>query len=182
MPAAGDSRKQLHLPVLVFLLALVLPTQALADNAALYRSLLLPGAGQAHKGHYTKATIFAGATVLSAAGLFLSQIQYNQAADRYNNEKRTYNAYQTQLANDQIVNIEQMNGTYSAMESAWNDAEDRIVWRNVFLTTLIVTYVANVVDVLVTDPYSVDEESREASRFSIESDGREVRFGARFGF
>lgn len=182
MPATGECRKRLRLPVLAFLLAVLLPAHAVADNSALYRSLLLPGAGQAHKGHYKKATIFAGVTVLTSMGLLVTQIQYNQAADRYNNEKRVYNAYQKQLQNDQIVNIEDMNTTYSSMQSAWNDADGRIVWRNVFLTTLIATYVVNLVDVLVSDPYDVDAELQKGSRYSIESDGRGVRFAATFGF
>jgi hypothetical protein len=166
----------------VFLLALLLPAQALADSGAIVRSALIPGTGQAHKGHYRKAAIFVGATILSGASLFLTQIQYNQAADRYQDEKRIYLAYEDQLAAGQIINIEDMNATYAAMESGWNDSEDRIAWRNAFLVALSVTYVWNLIDVIVTEPHKVDPDEREVSRYSIQSDGRQVRFTANFGF
>lgn len=182
MIQTGGDRKRLRMPLVVFLLALLLPAQVLADSGAIVRSTLLPGTGQAHKGHYKKATLFVGATILAGAGVFLTQIQYNEAADRYQNEKRVYLAYEGQLNSGQIVNINDMDATYAAMESAWNDSKDRFVWRNVFLTTLAVTYVWNLVDVIVTEPHKVDPDEREESRYSIESDGRQVRFTANFGF
>jgi len=42
---------------------------AMAEKESWARSILLPGSGQAHQGHYTKATIFAGAAIITGTGL-----------------------------------------------------------------------------------------------------------------
>jgi len=142
---------------IVLLILATLPVQVLAgETAALWRSLLLPGSGQAHQGRYRTAAIFAGVTVLSAAGVFLTSIQYNQAADRYNTQKRLYHEYEQDLAAGKVVRIEDLNATYTAMSSAWDDSESRFKWRTGFTIVLAGTYALNIVDVLISKPHDPD--------------------------
>ncbi|UCG51259.1 MAG: hypothetical protein JSW58_13845 [Candidatus Latescibacterota bacterium] len=145
------------------LLVLILPAQGFAgEKGALVRSLLIPGLGQAHQGHYTRAAIFAGSAVVSGFGLVVSHIHYNQAVDKYRDRKRTYFSYEDQLESGQIVSFEEINGTYQAMETAWDEAEDRLMWRNVFLGALVATYAVNIVDVLISKPHKLDSGNRLA--------------------
>jgi hypothetical protein len=156
---------------LVLLIVVVAPAQAMAQNSALLRSLVIPGTGQAHKGHYKKAALFAGAAVLSGVGLVITQVHYNQAVTKFRNERRTYLYYPEQYNNGQIVSVDDINATYREMENAWNDAESRLKWRNTFLVGLLATYALNIVDVLITEPSSVDDT---AQRYSVEVDRERV--------
>jgi hypothetical protein len=134
-----------------------------AADSALVKSLFIPGIGQANKGHYNRAAVFAASAVLSGAGLFLSQIQYNRSVDDYNNHKRVYVGYPEALEGGAIISYSEIQFTYDEMTRAYNTADDRIVWRDTFLVALIATYAFNIIDVIrlkedtgeVTDPVSV---------------------------
>jgi hypothetical protein len=181
-PDQGRGKRRV-LSAILFMLCVLVPAQAFADQTgAVWRSLLLPGAGQAHKGHYKKAAAFAGATVLSATGLLLSHVYYTQAVDRYNDLKTEYAGYESTLAGGGIVSSDDLTRTYSEMESAWNDSEDRLLWRQIFTAALLTTYALNVVDVLLTDPHEIDPDEPRQARFMLEADDTNVRVTARFGF
>lgn len=133
--------------VAVFVMALAAPAAA-ADSLLL--SLLLPGLGQAQDGHYAKASLFGSAAIISWVGLFATQINYSSSVTRYENEKRTYLAYQDQLDRDEVVYIGDINATYDNMTSAYDRAEDQEQTRNIFIGALAVTYALNIVDILLT--------------------------------
>lgn len=140
----------------LILLLVMLPAHALAadpDYGSLWRSLLVPGSGQAHQGNYKKAAIFAGATLVSAAGVFVLSIQYKQAADKYNNQKRLYNSYGMDLEQGKVVNIDDINITYREMNSAFDDAESLLAWRTGFAVALVATYGLNIFDILTSKPH-----------------------------
>ena len=144
---------------IILLVLAAAPAQVYAqafDYGSLWRSLLVPGSGQAHQGHYKKAAVFAGATILSAAGVFLTSVQYNQAVDSYDTEKGIYNSYAEDLANGNVVRIDDVNATYNAMSDAWDDAEGRFKWRNGFIVALAATYTLNIVDILISKPHDPD--------------------------
>lgn len=142
-------------------------------------SVLLPGAGQAHGGHYTKAALFAGAAVLSGAGLFFSQIHYNRALERYENEKRTYLDYPRLLEQSEF-SYSSIEGTYATMQTAFDDADKRAKWRNVFLGAFIATYGINLLDIILSKPDT--GEIQQTPPVSLEVDGGNVRLVKTFSF
>ncbi len=144
----------------VVLLLAVLPTQAFAVDKALVRSLLVPGLGQAHQGHYTRAAIYSGLAVFSGFGILLTQVHYNESVDKYNAQRRQYSAYEDDLNNGEIVNIGDLDATYSQMQAEYNSCEDRLKWRNTMVTVFIATYAINLVDVLISKPYKIDEDQQ----------------------
>jgi hypothetical protein len=151
----------------VVLLLVVLVTsihgQAWAgETGALVRSLLIPGLGQAHQGHYGRASVYAGCAILSGFGLLLAQVHYNAAVDKYNFQRNTYAGYEDQLKNGQVINIGDINTTYADMEAAWREADGRLKWRNGFLFAFFATYTVNLVDVLISKPYKIDSDERLA--------------------
>ena len=160
------------------LLSVASPT--MAANSVLL-SALLPGLGQSQEGHYGKATIFASAAIVSWVGLFATQVNYNGTVTKYEDEKRTYLAYQDQLANGQIVKSSDIDATYTAMEDAYNQADDDEQWRNFFVGALVVTYALNLVDILIsdTDTGEVQQEA-PATSMQIEKDGFRVARTFRF--
>lgn len=119
-------------------------------DSALLRSLLLPGSGQAHKGRYTKAALFVSAGVVSGVGLFISQIHFNRASERYRDEVNDYRDLTRRLEEGQVVRYDELTSTYADMEEAHQQAIRRRKWRNGFLGVLIGTYVLNVVDIMVS--------------------------------
>jgi hypothetical protein len=121
------------------------------EKESIVRSALVPGTGQAHEGHYTKAAIFAGAAVVTGVGLFLSQVHYNEAVMRYNDLAGIYNSYPSELGAGTVIPYSDINQTYSDMQTAWDKSEDRKVWRNVFLGAFLVTYTLNLIDILMVD-------------------------------
>jgi len=152
---------------------------ALAFDSAIVRSLLLPGSGQAQNGNYTRAALFAGAAIVSGAGLFASQLQYNRALDGYNDARRVYLHYPETLET-QTVPQSEIDATYDFMQKSFDDADARIVWRNAFLTALIATYAVNIVDVIVSEPNT--GELGPASGMSVELRGRDVMLMKSFSF
>jgi hypothetical protein len=161
----------------VFVISLAAPASA-ADSLIL--SILLPGLGQAQDGHYTKASLFGTAALLSWTGLFATQINYARTVDRYENQKRNYLAYQDQLDNGQTVYIGDINDTYTAMTNAYNQAEDDEKWRNVFIGALVVTYGLNIVDILMTGEDTGEVERAPQTSLEWRGDGlrlvRTIRF------
>lgn len=153
-------------------LLLTVSSPAMAANSILL-SLLLPGLGQAQEGHYTKATIFGTAAIASWVGLFASQINYAQSVDKYDDEKRTYLAYQDQIDNGQVVKASDINGTYQNMSAAFNRADDGEQWRNVFVGALVVTYGLNLVDIILSRP-DTGEVKEPATSMQIQKDGFRV--------
>jgi hypothetical protein len=141
---------------LVVLGSLLIPVQASGIESAVVRSLLIPGLGQAHKGHYTRASILAGATVLSGFGILVSQVAYNETVDKYDNARGLYASYEETLASGGVVSIVDLENTYANMQSEHDTADKRLMWRNVFLTAFIATYAINIVDVLISKPYEAD--------------------------
>jgi hypothetical protein len=139
---------------------LLFPTHAFAVDSAFVGSLLVPGLGQAHQGHYTRSAVFAGAAVLSGFGLLVAQVHYNEAVDKLDAQKRIYASYEETLSEGGVVSIVDLEGTYSEMEASFNAAEDRLVWRNAFLVGFVATYAVNLIDVLVSKPYDVERDPR----------------------
>jgi hypothetical protein len=145
---------------------------ARAANSILL-SALLPGLGQAQQGHYTKATIFGTAAIASWIGVFASQINYSRSVDKYEDEKRTYLAYQNQLDNGTVVKSSDIDATYQAMSDAFNNADDEEKWRNMFVGALVVTYGLNIVDIILSRP-DTGEVKEPATSMEIQKDGFRV--------
>ena len=158
-------RATARIGVVVLLVALItgIHGQAFAgEKGALVRSLLIPGLGQAHQGHFGRASVYAGCAIISGFGLLLAQVHYNVSVDKYNSQEQIYTGYQEDLENGQVISIDEINQTYADMTAAWNEAEDRLVWRNAFLFTFLATYTVNLVDVLISKPYKLDPDQRLA--------------------
>jgi hypothetical protein len=145
---------------------------ARAANSILL-SALMPGLGQAQQGHYTKATIFGSAALASWVGVFATQINYSRSVDKYEDEKRTYLAYQDQLNNGTVVLESDIDATYQAMSNAFNDADDEEKWRNAFVGALVVTYGLNLVDIILSRP-DTGEVKEPATSMEIQKDGFRV--------
>jgi hypothetical protein len=143
----------------------MIPGQALAKTSAVIRSLLLPGTGQAHQGHYGKAAAFAGAAIISGTGLLVTQINYNREVDRFDAAKADYNSLVAGWQNGGVLNAAVATASYNTMLGAQDEADSWLKWRNVFLTTLIVTYTVNLVDILISKPH--DPET--AMRYQVEA-------------
>lgn len=152
---AGASRRLGWLAVVV---SLVIPVQAAAVDSAFLRSLLIPGVGQAHQGHYARAAVYAGSAVLSGFGLLVSQVYYNEAVDKYRGQQRLYASYSETLSEGGVVSIEDIRNTYAKMQMEYNAAEDRLVWRNTLLAAFVAAYTINIVDVLISKPHQVDKD------------------------
>lgn len=153
---------------------------ALAFDGAIVRSALLPGAGQAQRGHYSRAAIFAAAAIVSGVGLFATQIHYNRAAENFNDQKRIYNSYPAALEDGRVIPLSEIEGTYAALLDAENDADGRLKWRNAFLGALIATYAVNLIDVIISEPDTGELES--PSGLSVEMHGTDVRVVKSFSF
>lgn len=153
-------------------LLLSITSPAMAANSVLL-SALLPGLGQAQDGHYGKATAFGTAAIVSWVGVFATQINYSRSVDKYEDEKRTYLAYQTQIDNGQVVRASDIDATYASMNEAFDQAEDEEKYRNVFVGALVVTYGLNLVDILISRPDSGEVEA-PATSMQIEKDGFRV--------
>jgi hypothetical protein len=139
-----------------------------ADDALL-RSMLLPGSGQAERGHYGRATLFASAAVLSGVGIFISQIHYDRAAEGYNDAKRSYIALSDRLDRGDLVSYEEITSTYENMQSNLDRAENRYAWRNVFLVTFIGSYALNIADLLLSGRSTGEDEAGLSFEFDGES-------------
>lgn len=159
-------------------LLLAFPARAMAVDSAFIRSLLIPGSGQASQGHYTRAAVYAGAAVISGFGLLLGQVYYNESVDKYNEQKRIYASYQDTLDRGGIVSIEDIDDTYQRMQAEHSTADSRLAWRNGFLIAFVATYAINLVDVLISKPYDVDQ----TKRLSVEPTPGGVRIVKTFGF
>jgi hypothetical protein len=153
-------------------LLLTVSSPVMAANSILL-SILLPGLGQAQEGHYSKATIFGTAAVVSWVGVFASQINYSQSVTTYEDQKRTYLAYQDQIDNGQVVKASDINTTYQSMSSAFNKADDEEQWRNMFVGALVITYGLNLVDIILSRP-DTGEVKEPATSMQIQKDGFRV--------
>ena len=145
--------------IIIFLLLLIVAQPVLADDA-LFRSMLLPGSGQVEHGNYGKATLFASVAVISGVGLYISQIHYNRATERYNDFKKTYLDYEDRLAQGEIISYSEITGTYNSMQSSLDSAEGRYAWRNTFLVSLVGCYTLNLIDILISGRSSEEQEAR----------------------
>jgi len=152
------------------LLMMSLARPVWADDALL-RSLLLPGSGQAQRGHFGRAALFASAAVASGLGLYISQIHYNRAADSYNDAKRSYATLSDRLDRGDVVSYEEITSTYQKMQSELDTAKDRYRWRNAFLVTLIGCYALNVGDLILNGP----DEGDGGTGLSVRFDGESVK-------
>ena len=172
--------KQSICSVVTVALVVVFAGPVLADTNSIARSVLVPGTGQAHQGHYTKAAVFAGAAVVTGVGLLLSQVHYNQSVMRYNDMRAIYVGYPAQLEGGTIVPYSEITETYTDMQDAWDTSEDRKTWRNVFLGAFVVTYALNLVDVILNKPETGERPEEAAIGFQI--DGENVRIYKTFDF
>lgn len=142
-------------------------------------SVLLPGAGQAQQGHYTKAALFASAAVFSGAGFLLTQVHYNRARERYEDQKRIYLDY-PKLLNSQTVAYSDIEATRAEMQAAFDAADERATWRNVFLGAFVAVYALNLVDLIVSNPDT--GEGSASSPVSLEMREGDVRLVKTFSF
>ncbi len=164
---------RIHTPgkaLFLFLLVLFLARPVCADDALL-RSLLLPGSGQAQRGHYGRAALFASAAVASGVGIFITQIHYNRASESYNDAKRNYLVLSDRLDRGELVSYEDLTSTYDKMQADLDTAESRYKWRNVFLVTFIGSYALNVADLMISGRSTSENETG----LSFEFDGESVR-------
>jgi len=161
-------------------LVIISTAPVLADTNSTARSVLVPGTGQAHQGHYTKAAVFAGAAVITGVGLLLSQVHYNQSVMRYNDLREIYLEYPGLAQGGTTVFYSDITQTYDDMQTAWDTSEDRKVWRNVFLGAFVITYALNIVDVILNKP-ETGEKPDEAS-IGFQMDGDNVRIYKTFDF
>jgi hypothetical protein len=153
---------------------------ASAFDSAIVRSILLPGAGQAQQGHYTRAAVFAAAAIASGAGLFATQIHYDRAVESFDDLKDLYTSYPGRLESGEVISEAEINDTYAALLDAEDDADSRLAWRNAFLGALIATYTINLIDVIMSDPDT--GELSNASGLSVEMRGTDVRVVKSFSF
>jgi len=176
-------RGQLKRTVAAILAVLVLSagSPALAADSVIL-SALFPGLGQAQDGHYTKATIFASAALISATGLFATQVEYARSTERYENEKRTYLHYQDEIDAGQVVSIDDVNATYANMDAAYNDADNDEKWRNIFLGAFIATWSLNLVDILLSDKDTgeIQQPAEPNTSLELNSEGFRVVRTLRF--
>jgi len=146
---------------------------ALADTPSVARSVLVPGTGQAHQGHYAKAAVFAGAAVVTGVGWFLSQVYYNEAVMRYNDLRDIYVGYPDQAQSGQVIPYSEIQQTEEAMNLAYDRSEDRKVWRNVFMAAFFVTYAVNIADIIMSKPDTgerPDDEAANTVGFQVSGD------------
>ena len=144
---------------MLLLILVMLPAHAFAidfDFGSTWRSVLIPGSGQAHQGHYKKAAIFAGVTIISATGLFLFSISYTEAVDKYNDDRTTYLGLAQDLESGEVVSYPLLTDTWTSMNSNYDDAESRYKWRTAFAIGLVAAYTINIVDILLSDPHDPD--------------------------
>jgi len=160
------------------LAALFVPVQALAIDSAFVRSLFIPGLGQAQQGHYTRASILAGAAVVSGFGSIVSHIYYDEAVDKYDSTVGRYESLGRTLAEGGVVSIGELESTYAEMQSLHQSADDRLVWRNVFLSALAATYAINLVDVLLSRP----DENEAQTMLRLELGPQYIRVTKGFDF
>lgn len=144
---------------------------AFAGSSSVARSVLLPGLGQAHDGHYTRATIFASAAIVSWVGVFATQVEYARSVEKYENEKRTYLYYDDQLARGDVVSQGDIQATYNAMSNAYHEADHDEKWRNFFVGALVVTYAVNIVDIILSEPDTGEMEREPAMSLQWTGDG-----------
>jgi hypothetical protein len=154
----------------------------LAEKESVARSILLPGSGQAHQGHYAKAAIFAGAAVITGTGLFLSQVHYNQSVTRYNDLREIYVQYPSELQSGTVIRFTEIQDTYDEMQAAWDTSEDRQTWRNVFLVGFVATYVVNLVDVIISERETGEKSIEEPASVGFEMRGENVLVYKSFRF
>jgi hypothetical protein len=166
--------------VIVVLVGIAVPV--MAEKESVVRSLLLPGSGQAHQGHYAKAAVFAGAAIITGTGLFLSQVHYNQSVMRYNDLYGIYVQYPSDLQSGTVIRFGEIQETYKDMQAAWDTSEDRKTWRNVFLVAFLATYVVNLVDVVISERETGEKTIEEPSSVGIEMRGEDVLVYKSFRF
>jgi Family of unknown function (DUF5683) len=174
----GIIRKAIWQLLVVSLVGALMPGVASAERSAVIRSLILPGTGQAHEGHYTKAAIFSGAAIISGAGLFVSQIQYNRAVDDFNSAQDKYNEQIADWQGGEVLSSTFLNSDLEAMQSASDDADTRLKWRNFFLGTLVATYTLNLIDILMSKPHNPET----AMRYTVEANPKRVLLVRSFSF
>jgi hypothetical protein len=157
----------------LFVFSAASPVFAGSGTGAIVRSALLPGLGQAHDGHYTRATVFASAAIISWVGLFATQVEYSRSVDKYEGYKQTYLYYDTQLARGDVLRQSDIQATYDNMSQAYSEADHDEKWRNFFIGALVVTYAVNIVDIIISEPDTGELEREPA--VSLEWTGDQMR-------
>jgi hypothetical protein len=150
---------------IAMLLVFGLSAQASGVDSALLRSLVIPGSGQAQRGHYLRAVAFAGFAGAGGVGLFITQIHYDRSVEKYNSEKAIYLDLARKVDSGELVKFDDIQNTYEAMTDSYDQAKSRYEWRNAFLGTLIGAYALNVVDMLLSP-----EKQGEAVSVEVEAD------------
>jgi hypothetical protein len=124
----------------------------------------MPGTGQVHQGHYLRGALFATTAIVSGVGVFISQIHYNRAVERYHDNKDQYLEFGRRYESGEMVNYGEVERTRSEMIRSYEQAKRRYRWRNAFLGTLVGCYLLNLADVVVSKPVNPDELSWEVRR------------------
>lgn len=130
-------------------------------DSSLLRSMLFPGSGQAHRGQYTRAALFAAGGIIGGAGVFITQLHYNRAVETYDREKGAYLEFARMVENGELVRYDEMQSTYAAMEDAWDSAESRLAWRNAFLGLFAAVYALNIADIILNPAGTAEPVSME---------------------
>jgi len=155
----------------VFAVAIMMAAGSVAaETGGLIRSIILPGSGQAHEGHYAKAAILAGAAIGSWVGFFATSINYNRAVESYDSKKELYQSYPAQLDKGS-VQYSDITSTYDGMVDAWNLSEDRARNKNIFAVALVATYTLNLVDILISGSDTGEVPSVSSLEVRPTSDG-----------
>ena len=76
-----------------------------------------------------------------------------------------------------MIPYDEITGTFTEMQDAFDDADSKIVWRNLFLTAFVTTYALNLVDVLISKP-----ETGERTPISVDVRRDEIRVVKTFNF
>jgi len=121
--------------LIVFLSSSVFAT----DTENVYYSTLFPGWGQLKAGHYGKGSLFISAELVSLVSLAITQIQYNRAAEQFDNARKRY--LNSTYIGDAVSN-------YQLMREKWDDSERLYKYRNALIGTAIGVYVLNIVDIV----------------------------------
>ncbi|MBD3384802.1 PEGA domain-containing protein [candidate division KSB1 bacterium] len=111
---------------------------------AVLRSFIIPGWGQRYSQQDTKSKIFLLSEIVALAGLSLSQLNYRNKLDDFNQAKSDY---------------DQMSLSYLEERAAWNhwqnnhaQLEDAYQTRNILLITSLAIYALNIFDSLFFYP------------------------------
>jgi hypothetical protein len=110
---------------------------------ALFRSLFIPGLGQAYQEKNTRKWIYPVVFLGTAAASYAMLNTYNTAVDDYNSIKEQY---------ETAFSINDINSYREEMYSAYDDVETKEQTRNVMFMAVGAVWLWNVLDALILPP------------------------------